>query len=82
MLGKFKVAKIALSNASYSFDCEYSYSISKELENQVSAGSRVLVPFGRSNRRRIGFVTRTYYKEHFDPALKPVISVIDRNNFV
>jgi len=49
MLGNFKVAKVALSNASYSYDAEYSYAISKELENEVNAGSRVLVPFGRGN---------------------------------
>lgn len=77
MLGNFKVAKVALSNASYSYDMEYSYSISEELENMVNAGSRVLVPFGRGNRKRIGFVTRTYFKEEHDPALKPIISAID-----
>jgi len=82
MLGDFKVAKVALSNASYNYDCEYSYAISKELENEVNAGSRVLVPFGRGNRKRIGFVTRTYFKEQYDPALKPIISAIDKTPFV
>lgn len=82
MLGNFKVAKVALSNASYSYDAEYSYAISKELENEVNAGSRVLVPFGRGNRKRIGFVTRTYFKEQYDPAIKPIISAIDKTPFV
>ena len=77
MLGNFMVAKVALSSASYNYDMEYSYFISKDLEDKVQAGMRVLVPFGRGNRKRIGFVTRTYYKDYFDPALKPILSVID-----
>ena len=77
MLGNFMVAKVALSSTSYNYDMEYSYFISKELEDKIQAGIRVLVPFGRGNRKRIGFVTRTYFKDYFDPALKPIISVID-----
>lgn len=77
MLGNFMVAKVALSSTSYNYDIEYSYSISKEYEDKIKAGMRVLVPFGRGNRKRIGFVTRTYFKDYFDPALKPILSVID-----
>ncbi len=77
MLGNFMVAKVALSSTSYNYDMEYSYFISKELEDKIQAGMRVLVPFGRGNRKRIGFVTRTYFKDYFDPALKPILSVID-----
>lgn len=77
MLGNFMVAKVALSSTSYNYDMEYSYFISKELEDRIQAGMRVLVPFGRGNRKRIGFVTRTYFKDYFDPALKPILSVID-----
>lgn len=77
MLGNFMVAKVALSSTSYNYDIEYSYSISKELEDKIKAGMRVLVPFGRGNRKRIGFVTRTYFKDYFDPALKPILNVID-----
>lgn len=77
MLGDFKTAKVALSNTSNSYDTEYTYSVSKELESAVNAGCRVLVPFGRGNRKRVGFVTRIYFKEQHDPALKPILSVID-----
>jgi primosomal protein N' (replication factor Y) len=77
MLGNFMVAKVALSSTSYNYDIEYSYSVSKELEDKIKAGMRVLVPFGRGNRKRIGFVTRTYFKDYFDPALKPILNVID-----
>lgn len=78
MLGNFKVAKVALSNASYNYDKEYSYAVSKELEQEVNAGSRVLVPFGKGNRKRIGLVTRTYLNDEYNPELKPVISSIDK----
>lgn len=80
MLGNFMVCKVALSNASYSYDMQYSYSISKELESQIKVGCRVLVPFGKGNRKRIGLVTRIYFKEAFDPALKPILEVIDKDS--
>lgn len=79
MLGNFMVSKVALSNASYSYDTQYSYSVSKELESSIKAGCRVLVPFGKGNRKRIGLVTRIYFKESLDPALKPVLEVIDKD---
>ena len=60
MRGVFIVAKVAISRASYSFDALYSYSVPEELAQKVKSGVRVLVPFGRGNRRAVGFVARTY----------------------
>ncbi len=77
MLGNFKVAKVALSSTSYNYDMEYSYFVPEEIDKGIEAGMRVLVPFGRANRKRIGFVTRIYYKDYCDPALKPILNVID-----
>ena len=77
MLSNFMVSKVALSNASYSYDSQYSYSIPNELKSIIKVGCRVLVPFGRGNRKRIGLVTRIYFKDEFDPALKPILEVID-----
>lgn len=82
MLGVFLVAKVAMSNASYSYDTEYSYSVPNEFKDKIDSGTRVLVPFGRGNRKRIGFVTRTYQRDTHDPALKPVLQIIDDESLV
>ena len=82
MRGEFMVAKVAVSCAAYSFDSEYSYNIPMEMKSAVVPGIRVLVPFGKGNKRSIGFVTRTYLEAEYNPALKPILSVIDSESLV
>ena len=82
MRGVFVIAKVAISRAAYSFDCEYSYIIPDELKKSVASGVRVLVPFGKGNRKSIGFVTRVYEETEFNEKLKPIISVIDSESLV
>ena len=77
MRGIFTVAKVAISRAAYSFDCEYSYIVPPELKEYLTIGARVLIPFGKGNKKTIGFVTRTYEDIHFNENLKPMISIID-----
>ena len=48
------IAKIAVSAVNFAIDKPYSYSIPREMELQP--GMRVMVPFGRSNRRAEGVV--------------------------
>ena len=82
MRGVFMVAKVAISRAAYSFDCEYSYMIPEGLREKIAPGMRVLVPFGKGNRKSIGFVTRVYEETDFDEKLKPIISLIDDQSLV
>ena len=77
MSAEYKVVKVALSNTSYNYDIEYSYSIPVDFYEEICEGCRVLVPFGKGNRKRIGLVTRVYFKQQEDPALKPVLDLID-----
>ncbi len=48
------IAKIAVSAANFAIDKPYSYCISREMS--LAPGMRVMVPFGRSNRRVEGVV--------------------------
>lgn len=48
------IAKIAVSAAVYAIDKPYSYSIPGQM--QLEAGTRVVVPFGRANKRSEGVV--------------------------
>ena len=82
MRGVFLIAKVAISRAAYSFDSEYSYMVPHEFKQDIKSGVRVLVPFGKGNRKAIGFVTRTYEDSEFNEKLKPLISVIDKESLV
>ena len=82
MRGVFTVAKVAVSAASYSFDRLYSYHVPEDMEGQVLAGMRVLIPFGRGNRKVIGFIASTYQESVYNDAIKPIISVVDSQSLV
>ncbi len=82
MQGVFLIAKVALSNASYSYDVEYSYAVSQQMQECLQNGTRVLVPFGKGNRRRIGFITRMYQQDTYNPDLKSILQVVDDQTLV
>lgn len=67
------IAEIAVSGTAYSFDMLFSYRIPENLN--LSAGCRVLVPFGRGNQRRVGVVMRLTDGNH--SALKSITAQID-----
>ncbi|MBR4123589.1 MAG: DEAD/DEAH box helicase family protein, partial [Clostridia bacterium] len=68
------VAKVALNGATYSFDKLYTYSVPTSYAN-LSAGSRVLVPFGKGNIKKQGMVFSVCEEEI--EGLKSISSVID-----
>ncbi len=82
MLDKYLVAKVAVSSTTYSFDTEYSYAVPSTFSHAAKEGCRVIVPFGRGNRRRIGFITRLYERDSYNPDLKLMHSVIDREPLI
>lgn len=49
-------ALVAVENVHISFDMLFSYEIPDELFGKIKPGMRVVVPFGRGNRKRIGLV--------------------------
>lgn len=68
-------AKIAVENTLFVFDKLFSYAIPPELSEKVSAGIRVVVPFGRGNTKRVGLVFEVC-NEDIEKA-KPISAVID-----
>lgn len=67
------IAETAVSGTAYSFDMLFSYAVPEHMK--LSEGCRVLVPFGRSNRRRIGVVMRL--SEGNASSLKPIVAQVD-----
>ncbi len=68
-------AEIAVENTAYSFDKPFSYHIPENLIKKCKKGVRVLVPFGRGNKKRQGIVLNVLHSE--DEGLKSIISVLD-----
>ena len=70
------VAKIAVKAAVFSIDKPYDYQIPPSLLDRVCPGVRVVVPFGRGNRRSEGFVLALAERDG-RMRLKPIDKVLD-----
>lgn len=69
------VARIAVENTVYSFDKAFDYLVPQQLLHRCKSGVRVLVPFGRGNKKRQGLICEILYSRR--DGLKSVISVLD-----
>jgi len=67
------IAKIAVSAANFAIDKPYSYKIPEGME--VLPGQRVMLPFGRSNKRCEGIVLTVGHGD--EGKLKPIERVLD-----
>ena len=70
------VVRVAVENTTYSFDKDFDYSVDESLAQKCEVGKRVLVPFGRGNRRRQGMITEIVGNQE-ENSLKEIISVLD-----
>lgn len=69
------IAETAVSGTAYSFDMLFSYAVPPHMVGPAKAGCRVLVPFGRGNKRRIGVIMRI--SEGDVSGLKSLVSLAD-----
>ncbi|MBQ9383618.1 MAG: primosomal protein N' [Ruminiclostridium sp.] len=67
-------ARVAVEKTTFAFDALFTYEIPDELD--VREGSRVIVPFGKGNRHRVGVVF-ALTDERPSGAVKSVISAAD-----
>lgn len=71
-------AAVGVSGASYGFDRRYRYLVPKGREDKAAAGVRVIVPFGKGNRKRMGVILFTEECSREEAAgFKPISSFID-----
>ncbi|MDE6710261.1 MAG: primosomal protein N', partial [Oscillospiraceae bacterium] len=78
MLTVKHLAAVAVSSTNFGFDRRYKYIIPVEMEEKVFVGARVLVPFGKGNRKRVAVVIRIDDSANEDLSLfKPINSIID-----
>ena len=73
-------ADIIIDISTESLDRTFQYRIPEGLEDAVSPGSLVMIPFGRGDRVRSGYVVNITDKPEFDPArTKDILSVKEDN---
>lgn len=70
-------AKIAVAAASYWIDRDYDYLIPADLLDKAVPGVRVVVPFGRGNRRTEGIILSLGQPKDRGTELKVISSVLD-----
>ena len=77
-----KYAQIIIDNRASSTDKPYTYLISPEMEDIVQEGMRVLIPFGRGNRKIIGIIIKI--DDHYDGKykLKSIIDIVDNKPLI
>ena len=66
------LARVAVSSVPYAADKLYTYRVPDELKDTAAPGKRVLIPFGRGNRRSEGFVL-DIVREEDKPVYKPIL---------
>lgn len=73
---------MGVSGTSFAFDQAYSYSVPDDLADKAVPGSRVIVPFGRSDRRRVGIIVGVCTDTENIEGLKAVSSVVDKTPII
>lgn len=70
------IAAVAVEKTSASFDDLFSYLVPERLRDTAHAGMRVLVPFGRGDKKRSGVIFSLSERE-YDGRLKEIYSAAD-----
>lgn len=71
-------ALVAVSSATIAFDKPFSYAVPYALTDKAVPGVRVIVPFGKGNRKRTGLILETApWETGEENSLKEIISVAD-----
>ena len=75
------LARVAVSSVPFAADKLYTYRIPDELAPEAASGKRVLLQFGRGNRRSEGFVLDIVRAED-KPAYKPIDAFLDEESLL
>ncbi len=81
---KNKIVQVVVNNNSYNTDKLFDYEVPSHLRNIIALGMRVIVPFGKGNRRLEAYVFNISKSPNEDIKnkgikLKKILAVIDKN---
>lgn len=72
-----KYAEIIVDISTQALDHIFTYAIPKELLSEVHVGCRVVIPFGRGNQERHGYVMRIKNQaQYHEDKIKPILRVL------
>ena len=71
------IAEVIIESNVKTLNRHFDYNIPKEMENNISIGSRVLIPFGRSKKLEEGFVTNI--KESTEYEVKDIAKIEEQS---
>ncbi len=75
-----KYADIIIDISHYAIDKTFQYIIPQELEEDVTVGMQVTVPFGQGNRSRKGYVIQITEKPEYDVVkMKEIIGIVSKS---
>ncbi|MBR5932038.1 MAG: primosomal protein N', partial [Lachnospiraceae bacterium] len=75
-----KFADVIVDISHEKVDRPFEYLIPSELEEKVTCGSQVYIPFGKGNKKIAGFVIGIKDQSDFDPArLKAIDSIVEKS---
>ena len=72
-----RIAHVAIAETAFHFDKSYDYLLPPDMAGQISPGCRVLVPFGKGNRKRQGVILSIDGESELD-RLKPITAALDK----
>lgn len=74
------IAKVVINSKTRATDRLFDYNIPKELENKISVGMRVKVPFGRSNKHTEAYIYSLSANSDY-LSLKDISAIIDEYSY-
>lgn len=78
MTHKDKIVQVVVNNNSYQTDKLFDYKVPAHLHDKITLGMRVIVPFGRGNRRLEAYVFNISKSSDKNVKLKKVLAIIDK----
>ncbi|MDO5018286.1 MAG: primosomal protein N' [Lagierella massiliensis] len=76
------IVNVVLENKTRVLDRLYSYKVPKNFIDEIKIGSRVIVPFGRHNGKKLGIVVEFSDEPLEDVKLKEVFELVDKKPIV
>jgi len=76
-----KIASVFINNATREFDKEYHYEVPDELKEKALPGVRVIVPFGKGNRKVEAYIYKLTETSEINE-LKKIIKVLDKKPLI
>lgn len=72
-----QIAEVIVDVPTLQTNNPYEFKIPEQLQEDIAIGMRVIVPFGKGNRRVQGFITGLKNDQIFDGELKEISSIMD-----